>query len=1110
MPDIPDPESLLPGRPDDALGKGPPKAEPKPEPGKRLVKRKSARDAAKAASENRDRDVAQTKEKAKTVGPAFEVLTPGEKFGEFQVLKCLAFDLIGTLYSVRKARDREERALLVLPPALSDRPDTRSRLSAMMPKLRELDHPDILSPQMQLEIKNRHVMLCKGVNGVALGDFFETEAIESKDGATFGLPQDMVKRMIDRILRALDAAHSKGIFHHNLNPSNILRTPNGEIILTGFGLVEVIGQKEFENIAQSSLPPLALGPAQNRIGSAEIVSPEAKSGEKLDQRADIYAVGVLTYWMLTGSKPERNSPSVGELLPKAYSGWDVLIQTCLEPNRKRRYSSAAEVLTDLEGLETLNEAGKNKRGKAREFGQSSSGGGFLGFIPVPAIFEENAAAAIVFRLGISGGLAACCLALVFLLGSLLGGPDPTVIDEKPAAPVVQQATGDLPHNLAIRISPAQSTLKLLDDPSFQMSVRDGVAKLAIAPEAEGMLLVEAVGFTSKKVDLARRGTFETPASLSLKLDPAPVPIEFRTEPNALVAGIASPGGDPFPVAIANGRGIARSEFLLPGNYTFVVGKRGFRREAFSNIELPPGASGLAFDMPIEAIPGVIRVRTEPAGASVYINGQLEGQTNLTIDNLPTDESLTIAVDRPGFVPLQETVSLEPETKTVLDFGPLELQTFELVPEVTVDGKPATPALLSSLELVIRSDNPASREPILVRNLVDPGSIETLSAIPAGTINLLIRHEHFDEFTKEFEAPHRARVRLAASLKSKPAELNLNIFPDGVAVSLIVDGGFPKPLGTTRKILVPTTKTSPYVLEFRATDFMPVSRQLVAMPGASVTWDIELQRLPGPEAGRDYLLKIIDHNMAWAPPGRFKMGSPIREPGRDSTENELTQVTLSRGFWIGTTEITQEMYAQISRQSPSDFNGSNLPVDSVSWLDAMEFCKRLNEREAAAERIPDGYEIRLPTEAEWEYAARAGSDDPFQWGSTASSRDGNFKGVYPEDTDIPFEPSRDYGTKPVGSYEPNVWGLYDVHGNVAEWCLDYHRSRLPGGSEIDLIRTRTRDFERVVRGGSWQDEAKDSRAAYREFGYRPTVRQNKIGFRIVIAPIVSEDLVDRSR
>jgi hypothetical protein len=169
-------------------------------------------------------------------------------------------------------------------------------------------------------------------------------------------------------------------------------------------------------------------------------------------------------------------------------------------------------------------------------------------------------------------------------------------------------------------------------------------------------------------------------------------------------------------------------------------------------------------------------------------------------------------------------------------------------------------------------------------------------------------------------------------------------------------------------------------------------------------------------------------MVWIPPGTFTMGSPANEPGGDGTERPQTVVTLTKGFWLGRYEVRQREYVALVGSNPSEDPADlGRPVESVSWNDAVAYCAKLTARERSAGRLPAGHEYRLPTEAQWEYACRAGTTTATAFGNSLSSTQANFDGSYPY-SEGAYGPYLGRTTK-VGSYSPNAWGLYDMHGNV---------------------------------------------------------------------------------
>ena len=221
------------------------------------------------------------------------------------------------------------------------------------------------------------------------------------------------------------------------------------------------------------------------------------------------------------------------------------------------------------------------------------------------------------------------------------------------------------------------------------------------------------------------------------------------------------------------------------------------------------------------------------------------------------------------------------------------------------------------------------------------------------------------------------------------------------------------------------------------------------------------------------------------PGGFMMGSPPDEPDRVGGESRH-YVTLTKPFLMGRTLVSQAHYRRVMKVNPSQFPYDELPVDSVTWDEAVAFCQRLSEM--------DGRSYRLPTEAEWEYACRAGSDTPFWWGHTIHPGQANYDGrcAYNGGKLGKFR-SR---TSPVDRFAPNPWGLHDMHGNLWQWCSDWF-GKYDTDKNTDP-RGALRGTHRVVRGGSWQHTPRRARAAARG-QEEPATRSQTIGFRIVCEP-----------
>ena len=223
-------------------------------------------------------------------------------------------------------------------------------------------------------------------------------------------------------------------------------------------------------------------------------------------------------------------------------------------------------------------------------------------------------------------------------------------------------------------------------------------------------------------------------------------------------------------------------------------------------------------------------------------------------------------------------------------------------------------------------------------------------------------------------------------------------------------------------------------------------------------------------------------MVWCPPGKFLMGSPELEPERSVNETQH-EVTFTKGFWIARFEVTQEQWLAIMGNNPSQFtaSGSQAPVEQVSWEEATEFCRKLTDAERKAGKLPAGEEYTLPTEAQWEYACRAGTSGAY-----------NLEGA---SLDELAWYGRNSGDKPhpVGHKKPNAWGLYAMHGNVWEWCLDWYGD-YPKGAVTDPTGPNQAGSP-VNRGGGWSSGAWHCRSAIRS-GNAPDGREIILGFRPV--------------
>jgi sulfatase modifying factor 1 len=226
-------------------------------------------------------------------------------------------------------------------------------------------------------------------------------------------------------------------------------------------------------------------------------------------------------------------------------------------------------------------------------------------------------------------------------------------------------------------------------------------------------------------------------------------------------------------------------------------------------------------------------------------------------------------------------------------------------------------------------------------------------------------------------------------------------------------------------------------------------------------------------------KGVRMRLCYCPSGEFMMGSPVGEEERLQDEGPVG-VKITHGFWMAETEFTQRQWAAVMGVAECGFTGEDRPMESVTWQGAQEMIGRLNGKA----RVPEGWRFALPTEAQWEYACRAGTLSAYAFGDALSKKDANFDQLVGGET------------VQAGSYRPNPWGLYDMHGNVWEWCADWYRERLSGGVDP---KGPSSGEERVRRGGAWFHDVYCCRSAFRGSS-DPEDLCSHLGVRVVLVSV----------
>jgi formylglycine-generating enzyme required for sulfatase activity len=453
---------------------------------------------------------------------------------------------------------------------------------------------------------------------------------------------------------------------------------------------------------------------------------------------------------------------------------------------------------------------------------------------------------------------------------------------------------------------------------------------------------------------------------------------------------------------------------------------------------------------LAAARGGIIVRTVPAGAEVTVGSLEHGTSPLTIREArlgpyPVRVRHAGYEDWAGELVVKENEFAEVHATLVRSTG-----------TAVITSEPAGLAfVLSSAEKTERGTTPAR-----------------LAALPTGEYTLMVQREGWPEqrqtlsVARAGEASGQARF-LGGALEITSEPSGAEVWSEGKRLGVT-------PLSLTEQI------PGNFEFEFRLARHRNATRSGQVLARQTTRVEVALEQIGRPRAGERFTVPDLDFELMPIAAGSFQMGNVS---GGDPDERPVTRVTLSRPYWLGKTEVTQGQWRALMGNNPSNFKGDNLPVEQVSWSEAMEYCRKLTERERGAGRLPEGYVYTLPTEAQWEYAARAGTTG--EYGGTGRLDEMGW-----------YTSNSGESTKPAGMKAANAWGLHDMHGNVGEWCADWF-GYYPGGSVTDPRGPGSSSGSyRVRRGGSWGSAADNCRSAIR-WG-TPDVRLNYVGFRVALS------------
>ncbi|MDP0500972.1 MAG: SUMF1/EgtB/PvdO family nonheme iron enzyme [Verrucomicrobiota bacterium JB022] len=998
-----------------------------------------------------------------------ELLQKGDRLGPYLVMERLAVHLFGALYRVDK--EQYGQVLIhVLPKSLSSDPVFHKAYLGRCAKLNSLKDTGLLEIRDGDRFEERLVIEYVDEAGLqTLGDYFYDQRPDP------GLSVSQLKTLMGKVTDAFKAARSRMIGHFALTPDMVMVSPKGDVFVYGFGLYESLQRRKFEVFLSGAIIPILEDDERVHLTAMDTFSPEVRNDEEFDQRADIFSLGILTYFLLTGQKPTREWVLPTEARPELTEGWDLFISRCLEPDAYDRFANLNAFGEDLNRAEKLHHVARSQEQKGQVL-QNLEG------LPLPKKLQQrySRSAQNYIRLGflVAAGVAVLGLAWMGLqfFTAQNAAPEPT---ERVITRLEPGARGV---DLLVRTFPARASLRFPEQ-SQQFVVSEGQLALDL-PRGTYTVEVSAPRFNTVRRRLEVAGE---PVTLDLQLQPEVAELQLTSRPGATVDVLLPEGVALYLDRVPDTGTLTLPDRLLVGRYQLRVSSPGYT-PALLDVDLRNGEPARV-TAPLEPLPSPLQVLSQPEGLAVMVNGQRRGKTPLTLNNLPLGEALQVTVGEGGYKTANREVTLRAGEPQVLDFGALEERRGELELKVSMAGRTPTPDQLAALQVAV-GDESYSGQPAVVAD------------VRAGSEQIRVEHPDFVAVAREVNVLEDDRTRVTIDLAPKPAAVRVQL-PEGLPHALLVNRERQTPRADG---LYEVAALEPLQLQLFVQHYQPAATQVTIPPNKAYLWQPELKPLAGPQTGEAWEVPYLAMELLWIPAGRDELGSPVEEPDRRPADGPITPVALERGYWIAKHEVTQRLYTALMGRNPSENRGGeDLPVDSVSWRDAMQFCARLTEQERRYGRVPAGYEYRLPTEMEWEYAARAGSDAPFSFGAQAvGGEQGNFRGEYPRNfrqfqgrTTTTTE--RPNGPQPVGSYLPNAWGLYDVHGNVAEWTLDGYLDRLPG----EAVGNYTREvgtMGRAVRGGSWQEAAEFARSASRSRLSETTSRAS-LGFRVVLAPVM---------
>jgi len=985
------------------------------------------------------------------LSPASTEMQPGQTVfnGRYRLKSELGRGGMGVVWRAEDTVLGRDVALKVLPAAMANDEDALGDLKKEAARSQLLTHSNIVRV---------HDLILEGAQPAIAMEFIDGPSLAKKKNAQPNrcFSPDELKPWIQQFAEALDYAHNKAkVVHHDLKPGNLMITSAGELKIADFGIARSLGE------TQARLTGKTGG---GIAGTLSYMSPQQLLGDPPSASDDIYSMGATLYELLT-SKPPFYSGDVTtqartvipppasarrtELLgaevemPPIPPEWDEVLASCLAKEPAQRPASAAEVARLLCAPAATDAVGDMDR-TVRIARPAATAQGISAPPSEPSAPEtpvDNEASNEGEPPKKSRRFLYLAAAGFFILLIIL------LLAFWPRGDGKSGKEGPVPVSGAAPL--AGSTKQTTSTDAAKTSQRDD----KVAAEANR-------GETPPTT--ASKETEATP-----NLDRKKPILELRAKPGTRVTGLDA-SGKAIPLGLVPASGILRTQ--SPGR----AQPKSLRLEHpdYEPSTVDAGTLTAGQVTPVAAeqkpLPGALNVSSQPTGAEVFIDGAPAGITPLKLDKQNPGREVQIELRLAGHRPASKRVFINAGREASADFGKLE----QLAGSVTVRIRPASIATQVSFQIDGKAVQAAGGR---------------LNEVPAGERQLSVLHPDYETVTRGLVLEDKQNVALEVALSPKQATVAVTSVPEGARISFVrtlqryegVEGeaGF-DPVNSPAEIKLPPGQ---HQIRVELKGYVTAFKSVSLTPNQRLPLDVRLEKAKVPDPGKTWTIPGMNLVMPWLSPGRFRMGSPETEEGRAAIEGPQTEMSLSKGFWLGAREVNQTEWQALMDNNPSRFKGSRLPVENVTWEDAAEFCRRLTQRETDAGRLPEGYVYALPTEAQWEYACRAGNSGAYGVDLAAGAW---------------YSANSAARTHEVGTRKANSWGFYDMHGNVAEWCADWFAA-YSGGADSDRSGPSSGSY-RIARGGGFSNNAVWCRTAFRGRNI-PSTRVEEIGFRVALVP-----------